>query len=48
MKQKNTQQRIEGKGYEVTYLLDKGVIATKGDITHKAKNITHLLKPIIK
>lgn len=41
-----TQQKIEKKGYKVTFTFEGNVIATKGQQSYKAKNITQLYKKI--
>lgn len=43
-----TQQKIESKGYKVTYTMEGNVIAAKGQQKYKAKNITQLYKMILK
>ena len=40
------QQKIEKKGYKVTYTMEGNVMAFKGQQTYKAKNITQLYKKI--
>lgn len=39
-----TQQKIEKKGYTVTFTMQGNVIATKGQQSYKADNITQLYK----
>ena len=39
-----TQQKIEKKGYTVVYTTQGNVIATKGQRSYKAKNISQLFK----
>ena len=42
-----TQQKLENKGYKITYTMEGTVIATKSRQTYKAKNITRLYKVIL-
>ena len=42
-----TQEKLEKKGYKITYTFSGDVMAEKGQKAYKAKNITQLLKIIL-
>ena len=45
---KTYQQKLEAKGYVITFLLDGGILATRDQETYKTKNITQLYKLLSK
>lgn len=43
-----TKEKIERKGYKVTFFMNGGVLAEKGQKSYKAENITRLFNLLFK